>query len=167
MRARLASPADDLPVVDALEVRGIVRVTAHVLGELRVPAEEQARQRDQKSSVRLATQKADSRAQRTSERNALSLVVVLILGSDERVGRVALLDPVDDREDHVVLLVENGRLRTAAENVLTLARSSEVERTRSATAVAHSRHCWWVGAFPRRQNEERQGENGEPLLAYR
>lgn len=117
--------------------------------------------------MRLLTQKADSRAQRTSERNALSLVVVLVLGSDERVGRVALLDPVDDREDHVVLLVENGRLRTAAENVLTLARSSEVERTRSATAVAHSRHCWRVGAFPRRQNEERQGENAEPLLAYR
>lgn len=45
LRARRASPADDLPIVDALEVRGIVRVAAHVLGELRVPAEEQARQR--------------------------------------------------------------------------------------------------------------------------
>lgn len=61
------------------------------------------------------------------ERDALALVVVDVLGANDDVGGDALLDPVNQREDHVVLRVELRARQAAAEDVLALADTAKAE----------------------------------------
>lgn len=81
------------------------------------------------------------RAQRTSERNAFGFVIVPVFDRNDLVRRVAVLNPVNHGQQHIMLLVKRERLCAAAKHVLPLPGASKAVRSRPSSAVSHSRNC--------------------------
>jgi hypothetical protein len=69
--------------------------------------------------------KRNTRAELPRELRAVPDVVADVLGTDEDVGSVALLDPIDEGEDHVTLRIEGRTLTATAEASLALLRTAE------------------------------------------
>jgi hypothetical protein len=96
----------------------------------------------------------DGRAQLPLELDTLLLVVAIVLRPNKHIGRLVLLDPINERKDHIVLSVEDGRLASSAcADRLLRVRTEAVEGARGQRWVEKMLEraedalpCSWAGA---------------------